>query len=157
MKTLVRVALLPFLFMGCLGITDDEPTVNTAKINPGFYEVRENLTVDGTFIAMAIQVRYMPSQYQVSLFLNDIEVTQSKGDWKVVENTVQYTGKTRRDMNDAGAWGPWMVVPDGESKIRNVTKTSYQEYVDYSEILATQQGSIQGAVSGWKTYNRIGD
>jgi hypothetical protein len=146
--------LLAALLSGC-ALDSNEDAKEPATIATGLYQLKENLSVDGEFLTITNQIHFEKGAYESGVFFNDVESIQSRGSWILESDSVKITNRTRRETNDAGAWGPWEPTGNGGMRIQNITATSFQDWVDYSDLPADV--SIQGAVSGWKTYNRIGD
>lgn len=146
------IVILCAILAGC--DTLDSPTSSSkAALRTGLYETKQNLSVDGTFIAFVYQIHLQDGTYQASGFANETEAWQEKGSWKVSGDSLKTTERLSREINDAGGWGPWTSDADGSAPIRNVTATSFQRYVKANDL----PEGIEGASAGWMTYNRIGD
>jgi hypothetical protein len=139
-----------------VGCNITEPKDNSepeSKIKSGLYETRQNVSIDGRFYTFIAQIHFAETSYQISGFADDLELLQEKGTWVLSGEAIKTSDRLFRELNDAGSWGPWVSDTNGTMKVRNITETSFQKYLDASDI----DPEVIGLSPGWLTYNRIGD
>lgn len=152
---MMRIFLLlsMLVFSGCELTDPKEDSTAAATIKNGLYENKQNISVDGEFYTLTLQIRFDGSAYQYNGFANEVEIRQEKGSWKVNGESLETYSRLYRTINDAGGWGPWVSDTNGTAQIRNVTATSFQRYFKAEDV----PEGIEGISTGWMTYNRIGD
>ena len=133
----MKYLILIFLFItGC--ITDDEIKKETT-ISPGTYELTY-MDADGNFLLSQLDLN-SDGTYFVSIYLTSesLGISQQligefKGSYSISGKEITYTNQLERffDWTD-GNYSPWE-LPDGgstdNSRIRNITPTTFQEYLD---------------------------
>lgn len=127
------------------------------SINPGLYAVEYQLNTENQELMLSMVVKYTPDyEFEAAQLINRKPMMRIRGKYRIEDGKLHSFEKTRSIFEPEWSdWSDWEPEEPSSVRVRDITKDSYQYYLEFPSDAERKKYAQLGLNEGWYTYRRF--